>query len=630
MKNFYNLDLIQSNINSFFGLNQLDKKNLNSLREIHDIRYSSLEKDHKKGDLNNDNVQNSNLNQPILITKNLPKAFNIKPNKSNSNLVKKKNINDNYISTKRSSSLDKSDKNRQEQNILKINNFFCITDTANTAGLIDPNLNNKIKKKRIYNLKSELSDLEQTKETTKINLPINLCSKNYQTFSNSNVNYDNIDYNIVQENFSAVKILNNNFNNTGFSTNNIFNNINNIKNNNSLSKNKPRLKPLSLDKNRSQYSLNQYDFDEIIENKKAIINLNEGLNYKFKNGYKYHFNLSKINCYFLKEIKIENISNDFKEGVKIFNSKYKYNKNYLKIIETKLNCPENYFTIVFEYPIGGENLYDIVKSTGFYDLKNLISIIIVIIKNLIDIQNDVNFINVPFCLCDIFYNINNHIKIIPPLIRKINFNDNNKNNFCHCKKIILNLKKFYSDNNISSLCLSIFIMQIISQNLIFELKSFDYLINIQQEKEKCCLVHMLLNIEKKFFNNKKDLLFSSFLKLYPVSLINFIHECSLFENNKNNFSSLMSQDLMNIYEISETINISKRELIKIVRIEEENNFYNFESFLRNFKVIYNNLNFKPGVFNKTLQVRKIISNLSRAFNIDKRILINKIINIIEK
>ena len=624
MKNFHNLDPKQNSmkVQNFFRVNQLDGKNSNPLREIHDAHYSSIEKESQKN-LNNSNVYNSHLNQPILITKNLPKAFDIKENKSNSNSLNKKNNNGNIV-FKRSSSFGNS--NHQAYNLLKVNNFICKNDTSNTSRFIDKSLKNK--KNNIYILKQDFSDLDETKETAKINKQNNLNSKKIKTFNNSNANYNNIDYNRTQDNFSAIKIINNNFNEIKITPINLFNNITN---NNFLSKNKSRLKPLSVEKNRNQHSFNQIDFSEIIETQKPKINLNEGINYKFKNGYKYHFNLSKINCYFLKEIKISNISNEFQEEIKTFCSKIKINKNYLKIIDYKLNYPENYNTIVVEYPTGGENLFDIVRSAGFYDEKNLISIILVILKNLIEIQNEDNFINVPFCLCDIFYNIKDHIKIIPPIIRKMNFNDNNKNNLCICKKVLLNLKKFYKDNNnISSLCLSFFIMQLITQNLIFELKSFEYLINIQKERQKCCLVHLLLDIEKKFFNSKKDLLFSSFLKLYPVSLIYFIHECSLFENNEINFSTLMNQDLMNIYEISEKISVSKRELIKIVSIEEENKFCKLENFLKKFRMIYKNLNIDPGLFNKKLQDRKIISNLSRAFNVDKRVLINKIINIIEQ
>ena len=78
-----------------------------------------------------------------------------------------------------------------------------------------------------------------------------------------------------------------------------------------------------------------------------------------------------------------------------------------------------------QYPTGGESLNDIINSVGFYDQNILFDIVTKIYKAIIKIKvdkNNENYKNVFFCLCDILVNLNEHIKIIPPIIRKMNTN----------------------------------------------------------------------------------------------------------------------------------------------------------------------------------------------------------------
>ena len=94
----------------------------------------------------------------------------------------------------------------------------------------------------------------------------------------------------------------------------------------------------------------------------------------------------------------------------------------------KFNLQKNY-CIILEYPTGGENLNDIINSIGFYDVKLLLNITQIIYECLSNIRTDKNNKGINFCLCDIYININNHIKIIPPFIRNIQINKSN----CKCK-----------------------------------------------------------------------------------------------------------------------------------------------------------------------------------------------------
>ena len=102
--------------------------------------------------------------------------------------------------------------------------------------------------------------------------------------------------------------------------------------------------------------------------KKDIENINEGITYKIKNGFKYYFNLRNINIYFLKEVQY-NLAKGVATSIKSWNEIYSENINYLNIISRKLNTPENHYTFIIEYPLGGESLYDIVNSIGLNEPK---------------------------------------------------------------------------------------------------------------------------------------------------------------------------------------------------------------------------------------------------------------------
>ena len=252
-------------------------------------------------------------------------------------------------------------------------------------------------------------------------------------------------------------------------------------------------------------------------------------------------------------------------------------------------------------------------------------------KNILIFQNKNDFNNIPFCLCDIFVDVYDQIKIIPPLIRKISYlyNQYNENEKCLCKHNFDKIKKIFEINNnyISNFCLGLAIIQLITQNLIFKMKSFDIFINDKKnnkELKKCCLVHTLLTIEILFADKKRDLLLSNFLELYPRTLIQFLHECTDF-NGKNSNQSY--ERLMGIKDNNNS-KIAIKELLKIIELPK-NSYCELSEFLKSFEILYKNFSINSDGFKNSLKKKKIISCLSRTFNIKKEKLLEYILRIID-
>ena len=375
--------------------------------------------------------------------------------------------------------------------------------------------------------------------------------------------------------------------------------------------------------NNKYYSHDNKKLRKYIDNKKTIqINLNEGISYNVLNGYKYHFNISNVDIYLLKEINNIYIKK-LKDQIKLWKKKYNEESIFMQILDIKLNVPEGYSTIVIEHPIGGENLTNFINSIGFYNENLLLKIISKLYKYIIFFQNDNYFKNILFCLCDIFLDVDGQIKIIPPLIRKISYLCNIvgvENEKCLCKYYFEKIKDMYEINrNCTSLfCLGFSIIQLITQNLIFKMKSFDKLINHKNnELKKCCLVHTLLTIEILFCSKQEDLLLSKFLELYPKPLIQFLHDCTDFNGKNSNQSyERLNQKKENTNSNEINLKIEVKELLKLVELPK-NNYCKFEKFLENFEILYKNFNIIPDAFNYSLKKKKILSNLSRAFNIEK-------------
>ena len=168
-------------------------------------------------------------------------------------------------------------------------------------------------------------------------------------------------------------------------------------------------------------------------------------------------------------------------------------------------------------------------------------------------------------------------------------------------------------------------MQTITQNLIFDMSSYKYILNLIKTSKKkvfqeyCCFVHLLLTIEKKYFNNNKYLLFSNFLNLYPKSLLSLLHECTNFKNN--NVSS--SNEFLNLYDTNKNLNLSMKEILDITTTPE-NTFIKFETFLSDFEILFKDIKINPEIYLRKLNSNKVIHVLSRTFGLDKEIFRNKL------
>ena len=378
-------------------------------------------------------------------------------------------------------------------------------------------------------------------------------------------------------------------------------------------------------------------FNNFKSPKKEIENINEGITFKYNNGFKYYFNLRNANIYFLKEVQY-NLAKGISTSINSWNKIFHSNSNYLNLICRKLNTPENHYTFIIEYPRGGESISDIIDSIGLHEEKLIFKIISEIYKNIkiLKNENDNDIINqyqnVPFCLCNIFLTINEEIKIMPPVIRKIpvnsskNTSGNNKtkkegsNNICQCKKNFEILKSMFNIYNNSLFCLGLSILQLITQNLLFKMKSYNILINQKRTKnpnieKQCCLLHSLLKIEE----NYKENFLSNFLALYNSNLTNFIHQCTKFDNDINNNFEYPNSDFLDGYkDINNSINISIKELFKIITFTKSNNEYiSQNNFFRTFELLYNEMKLTTNNFKKLLHENKVINVLIRSFDIDK-------------
>jgi hypothetical protein len=196
--------------------------------------------------------------------------------------------------------------------------------------------------------------------------------------------------------------------------------VKNINNNITKKNEKSKVsRPNSEDNNKINYEINNTNINEkdkinkrieelIISKKVPPKDLNEGIFFKYRNGYKYFFDLNRIDCYLLMEISENDIN-----SVEEWNINYRKCKNYLKIIGYQKyevdNSQMSHYTIVIEHPIGGENFYDIINSIGFYDIKLLLNISQTIYECLSIIKYDKSNMNIIFCFCDIFLNANNII-----------------------------------------------------------------------------------------------------------------------------------------------------------------------------------------------------------------------------
>jgi len=549
-------------------------------------------------------------------------------NKKNSNRSQKRNEKENH--------------NKNKINIIKISEENKKLKNFTKCG-IRPikinNYNNNFQRKVIPPIMHKLDKIKFDSESMFSFKKSQLSNLNNFNYSKLQKNDSNSNINLMEKNqgktFSSFKNgirYNLDIERKSFSGKNI---------NEDFSKKKVISRPNSEDNNKTNFETNNNNNDynnekdlinKKIQNlliyKKSPNNLNSGLFYKLCNGYKFYLDLNNVDFYIFKEIESNN--NKILKLIESWQKNYKKCNHYLKILGfKKFNGQKNY-SIILEYPTGGENFNDIINAIGFYDVKLLLNITQIIYECLTKVKNDINNKGINFCLCDIYININNHIKIIPPFIR----NFQKSKSFCKCKSSMNKLKNIfnYDENNISLFSLGFILLQLITQNLIFKMKSFNYLIKAEKEKyilcfKKCCFIHTLINIEEKLCDKKKDLLLSNFMDLYPNSVSNFLHICTQFKP-LDNLDIIYKHDFLNMYDARNRIDVHFKEILKILNFDDKfnNNQIKYSDFLNKFELVYKKQDINQYVFNKVFKY-KILNNLIRAFNLSDKKEVDKLLKI---
>jgi hypothetical protein len=166
----------------------------------------------------------------------------------------------------------------------------------------------------------------------------------------------------------------------------------------------------------------------------------------------------------------------------------------------------------------------------------------------------------------------------------------------------------------------------ITQNFLYKLKSYNILIK-DKKYLNCCFIHSLLHIEDNNdnYNAKKDLLLKNFLSQYDNKLISFIHQCMKFEEIKNYPNS----DFIDCYYMMEKkIDLSMKELLSIINFND-NNYISLNNFLKNFKLLFDEMKLEKNNFKSLLHENKVINVIKRSFNVDKKELKDRIYKIID-
>ena len=581
---------------------------------------TTTEINYKFNKLNSQTNSNKPLNFHIYCNNNCDHAPNIK--------IKNNNYNNN---------------NNSNEKIL--NNYLSGTKNIFIVG----NSNNKL----IFNPSSINQGITNVNSESEYN-GLHLATKKYGNELNNNFKYnDNINEhykNLINDHIKSESLYNISSNHGQnpnsnkkekyyIKTQTVFDNkinyyeniINEIKN----KKNKDQKSNANI-KSAVEYNKNLLENFSI---KKKIENINIGIAYKIYNGYKFYFNLPNEQIYILKEVSYS-CGKGLIPQIEIWNKKYQNDSVYLKIYDHEINFNQRQIIWIIQYPIGGESVNDIINSVGFYDQNYLFDLVNKIHRTIVKLKEDEDnhkYKNVPFCICDVFINVNEHIKIIPPLIRQIpidsNLDKKNNNKYilnkhispCRCKKNLMKIMEFFKEDSYSFLCLGFAIIQTITQNLIFDMSSYKYTLNLLKNskkiffKEYCCFVHLLLNIEQKYFNDSKYLLFYNFLKFYPKSLLTLLHECTNFKNNNVSISN----EFLNLYDTNKNLNLSIKEILDITCLPE-NDYKKLDIFLSDFEILFKDVKIDPEIYLRKLSSNKVIHVLSRAFGLDKEIFRNKL------
>ena len=340
--------------------------------------------------------------------------------------------------------------------------------------------------------------------------------------------------------------------------------------------------------------------------------IEDGITYKISNGLKWYYHIPSIQLFMLKEINFNN-ANGLIQAIRDWNSLYSNNENYLKIYHTLVNVPEGFITVVLEQPFGA-SLNNIIASTGFLGESFLLTIA----KNLINILH-ANKNAKLFCICALFFDFFEKVKLIPPLL-------DNKDKSCNCHLLMNQLSK----EGITIDCifsLGFVLLKLIVGNM--DIKSLRLPIILGKSMKKCCLLHSLIETEKEMFQNDgKNLLLRDFLNFYSKNLEDFLCQTLSFSNNRS-IDIIKKHKWISSCVMKEKVKISNKELLKVVKFaKNEKTLYIYE-FMDNFSIVFHNLKKNVEVQNEYLknvyEKTNIVHFLSLVFEIEDEEFIEKMV-----
>jgi hypothetical protein len=323
--------------------------------------------------------------------------------------------------------------------------------------------------------------------------------------------------------------------------------------------------------------------DDIVSNNKKPkfkkLSIEHGVTYKSGNGYKYYFHIPSMELYLLYEIKFTDIGNLI-QRIDEWNTHHINNSLYLHITQTLINVPEGYITIVIEQPLG-ERIIDILESTGFMN-ENFIT---TITKQLLDNYSNDSINNV--CICDLYFDIYEKVKIIPSFITE----QIKPKKQCTCKFMldILSKNLNFNVNNNKYMHIGLIILKLMIGNLNLDILNY-IILKVQNtstsktfmKMKKCCLMHLLFDIEHMYLQNTSSS--SSHLTLkniitnvYSDSFIKLLC-CLLSFDTHNKQVNYISKYISILSHMSyNRVYVSMKELLKVVKLKHEtyiNDFIN--------------------------------------------------------
>lgn len=340
--------------------------------------------------------------------------------------------------------------------------------------------------------------------------------------------------------------------------------------------------------------------------------IEDGITYKISNGLKWYFHIPSIQLFMLKEVTFNN-ANGLIQTIKDWNSLYSNNENYLKIHHTLFNVPEGFITVVLEQPLGA-SLNEVITSTGFLGESFLLTIA----KNLINILQSNKNAKL-FCVCELFFDFFEKIKIIPPFL-------DNKDKTCNCHLFLEQLSKegIIIDSIFS---LGFVLIKLAVGNM--DIKSLHLPIILGKSMKKCCLLHSLIETEKDIFqNNDKNLLISDFLNFYSKNFEDFLCQTLSF-NNKRSIDIIKKHKWISSCVMKEKVKISNKELLKVVKFSKGEKNQDIYEFMDNFSIVfhnlYRNLDFQNDYLKNVYEKKNIVHFLSLIYEIEDEEFIEKMV-----